>query len=295
MAHFTVVGNPIAARPLQNGLYLVATPIGNLGDITLRALETLAAADLIACEDTRVTAKLLRHFSIATPMTSYHEHNASRAGPRLIERLRLGASIALVSDAGSPLISDPGIRLVESAHEAAIPVHPIPGPSAPVAAITASGLAGTAYLFAGFLPTRAKARRDRLAVLAAIPAALVLFESPNRLCAALRDIGEVLGAGRQICVAREITKLHEEFRKGTATMLLDHYASSGVRGEVVLVVAAPQAAETEPDLDGVLKRLMKSETVSRAAMLAASETGISRKTVYARALQLSEKATTGRR
>ncbi len=287
MAHFAIAGNPIAARALANGLYLVATPIGNLGDVTLRALETLAAADLIACEDTRVTAKLLRHYDIRTPTTAYHEHNAVRAGARILARLADGAAVALASDAGTPLISDPGARLVESARQLEIPVHPIPGPSAPIAAITGCGLPGTDFFFGGFLPTKTKARRDRLQQLGAIPARLVFFESPNRLVDCLRDIGAALGDDREVCVARELTKLHEEFRRGSPQAVAQAYSGARVRGEIVLVIAPPTQAPQEVDVDNILSQLMATETVSRAAALAAAETGLSKKRLYARALELA--------
>jgi len=200
----------VPARPLEPALYLVATPIGNLGDITLRALETLAGADVLACEDTRVTRVLLDRFGIQNRPYAYHEHNADEAGPRLLQALEAGKSVALVSDAGTPLVSDPGYRLAQSAIEAGYRVVPIPGASAPLAALVGSGLPNDAFLFAGFLPTKDKARRDRLAELEAAPATLMFFESPHRIAATLAAAADVLGADRSACVCRELTKAFEE-------------------------------------------------------------------------------------
>src|SRR5688572_30205460 len=198
-----------AAPAISPGLYIVATPIGNLGDITIRALDTLAGADLVACEDTRVTRKLLTRYGIETQVLSYHEHSGERAHQRLLERLGEGKSVALVSDAGTPLISDPGYQLVVDAAAAGHPVVPIPGASSLVTALSAAGLPAEAVLYAGFLPSKANARRKRLAELADVPATLVLFESPNRIAALLADAAAELGAERQAAICRELTKLHE--------------------------------------------------------------------------------------
>src|SRR5262245_56260985 len=203
---FVIAQAEIAARPLASALYLIATPIGNLADITIRALETLAAADIVAAEDTRVTRVLLDRYGIRQRPTPYHEHNADEAGPRLIAALSEGKSVALVSDAGTPLVSDPGYRLVERALEAGIKVVPIPGASAVLAALTASGLPSDAFLFAGFLPAKAGQRRTRLEELRSAPATLILFESPHRLAEALAAIAETLGVDRRAVVARELTK-----------------------------------------------------------------------------------------
>ena len=241
---YVVGGSEIIARPLAPALYLVATPIGNLGDITLRALETLAAADILACEDTRVTRVLLDRYGIGQRATSYHEHNSDEAGPRLIEALADGRSVALCSDAGTPLISDPGYRLVEQALAQGLRVVPIPGASAALAALTASGLPSDAFLFAGFLPVKDGQRRTRLAALKATPATLIFFESPRRVADSLAAMADVLG-DRPAAVGRELTKAFEEMRTGTLTALAAHYAEATTpKGEIVVVVGPP--AEAEP-------------------------------------------------
>ena len=209
------------ARPLEPALYLVATPIGNLGDITLRALETLAAADILACEDTRVTRVLLDRYGIKRRTVSYHEHNAAEAGPKLIAELEGGRSVALVSDAGTPLVSDPGYRLVEAALAAGLRVAPIPGPSSVLAALTASGLPNDAFFFAGFLPVKSGQRKTRLAELAAVPGSLIFLESPRRLAASLATMAEMLGT-RRAAVCRELTKAFEEVQTGTIAQLAQH-------------------------------------------------------------------------
>ena len=199
---FAIDGQRIAARPLPPGLYIVATPIGNLGDVTLRALHTLAAADIVACEDTRVTAVLLNRFAIVAKLVAYHDHNAERQRPKLLAALQAGKSVALVSDAGTPLVSDPGYRLALAARAAGHAVVPIPGASAVLAALVASGLPSDSFLFAGFLPPKSAARKKRLAELAAVPATLVFFESPQRVAASLAYMAEVLGADRAAVMAR---------------------------------------------------------------------------------------------
>ncbi len=221
-----VVGQAeITARPLEAALYLVATPIGNLGDITLRALETIAAADVLACEDTRVTRVLLDRYGIRQRPVAYHEHNATEAGPKLIAALEAGKSVALVSDAGTPLVSDPGFRLVEQAQAAGIRVVPIPGPSAVLAALTASGLPSDAFLFAGFLPVKDGQLRTRLSELMAVPATLIFFESPRRVAETLAAMAEVYG-DRRAAIGRELTKTFEEMRTGTLAELAAHYAEA---------------------------------------------------------------------
>jgi 16S rRNA (cytidine1402-2'-O)-methyltransferase len=217
------------------GLYLVATPIGNAEDVTLRALRLLAAADVIACEDTRVTAKLLARHGIARPLTSYHEHNAGRAGPLLIERLEKGEIVALVSDAGMPLISDPGHRLVRACVDEGIDVRVVPGPSAVTAALAVSGLPSDRFVFEGFLPRKSGDRRERLRSLADELRTIVLFESPVRLETLLRDVLEEVG-DRRVAVARELTKLHEEVVRGRASEVLARIAGAEPKGEVVVVV-----------------------------------------------------------
>src|SRR5258707_226248 len=241
---YVVAGHEVAARALPPGLYLVATPIGNLGDITLRALETLAAADLIACEDTRVTARLLDRYGIRTPLTPYHDHNAQAARPKILARIRDGGAVALVSDAGTPLISDPGYRLVCAAQDAGAAVTAIPGASAVLAALGVAGLPTDRFFFEGFLPPKEAARRKRIAALAGIPATLVLFESGPRLAAALADLAHGLGP-RAAAVCRELTKLHEEVRRGDLEPLArDYTGDAETRGEIVIVIAPPADEET---------------------------------------------------
>ncbi len=277
---------------LVPGLHVVATPIGNLSDITLRALNLLAAADVIACEDRRVTAKLLAAHGIPTPTFSYHEHNADRVRPHLIERLKKGETVALVSDAGTPLISDPGYKLVRDAHAAGVTVRAAPGPSAVLAALVVAGLPTDRFFFQGFLPARTTARRTALAGLATLPATLVMFESARRLGAVLADMADVLG-DREATVARELTKLHEEIRRGTLRALADHYRDAGApKGEVVIVVAGcPQDAETVSDaaLDAQLEAALARMSVKDAVASVTQATGAPRRRVYARALTLTRK------
>ena len=246
--------SPIDAGSVAPGLHIVATPIGNLGDITLRALATLAGADLIACEDTRVTRKLLDRYAIATPLTPYHDHNAAAARPKLLRRLADGAAIALVSDAGTPLISDPGYKLVRAAQEAGHTVTALPGASALLAALTVAGLPTDQFLFAGFLPPKQAARRARIAELARIPATLVLFETGPRIAATLADLAAGLGR-REAAVCRELTKLHEEIRRGELADLAQSLAAVELRGEFVLVIAPPEEpnSRTPSDADALLR------------------------------------------
>ncbi len=287
--HYRVHGALVAARPLEPALYLVATPIGNLGDITLRALETLAGADVLACEDTRVTRVLLDRYGIATRPYAYHEHNADEVGPRLVAALDEGRSVALVSDAGTPLVSDPGYRLGQFALAAGHKVVPIPGASAPLAALVGSGLPNDAFLFAGFLPTKDKARRDRLGELATVPATLVFFESPHRIGATLAAAADVLGADRPAAVCRELTKTFEEFRRATLAGLAAHYAENPqVKGEIVLVIGPPteQAPPEAADVDALLAGLVRDMPAGKAATEAARLTGMNRRDLYQRLLEL---------
>ncbi|WP_432285287.1 16S rRNA (cytidine(1402)-2'-O)-methyltransferase [Aminobacter sp. BA135] len=279
----------IAARPLTPALYLVATPIGNLGDITLRALETLAGADHVACEDTRVTRVLLDRYGIRQRPTAYHEHNAGEAGPRLIEALENGRSVALVSDAGTPLVSDPGFRLVGQAQERGIRVVPIPGASAVLAALTASGLPSDAFFFAGFLPVKDGQKRTRLEEVRAVPGTLIFFESPRRLADTLVAMAEVLGA-RQAAIGRELTKAFEEIRTGTLAELAAHYAAADTpKGEIVICVAPPEErTETADDVDKLLLSLASEMPASKAAAEAARMTGQQKPALYRRLLELRE-------
>lgn len=270
------------------GLYLVATPIGNMGDITYRAVEVLRAADLVACEDTRVSGKLLTRLGLDRPMMPYHEHNAERARPQLLARLKQGAVVALISDAGTPLVSDPGYRLVRACVAEGIAVTALPGASAVTTALQLSGLPNDRFLFAGFLPSKAHGRRQTLRELAAVPATLVFFESPNRLGESLGDMAAILG-NRPAAVARELTKLHEEVVRDTLFALANRYHDAAPKGEIVVVVGPPNADPdvTPEDLDARLRAAVESgASVKDAAALVAAETGHPRRELYARALRL---------
>lgn len=272
-----------------SGLALVATPIGNARDITLRALDMLNDVDAIACEDTRVTAKLLAIHGISKPLLAYHEHNAERARPMLIERLKSGETVALVSDAGTPLVSDPGYKLVRACLENGIPVTPIPGASAVLTALVASGLPTDRFLFAGFLPAKQAARRRALNELRGVAASLVFMESAKRLAASLADMAETLGS-RPCAVAREMTKLFEEVRRGTLDELAAHYKESGApKGEVTVVVAPAAAGEIADaaDIDRMLVAELRQSTMRDAVAHVAEATGAPRRQVYARALALT--------
>ncbi|WP_411341171.1 16S rRNA (cytidine(1402)-2'-O)-methyltransferase [Sphingopyxis sp. J-6] len=281
----------ISDSPLP-GLYIVATPIGNLGDIGARAAATLAAADVIAAEDTRVTAKLLAHLGLRVPMTPYHDHSDERTRAALVARMGHEVVI-LVSDAGTPLISDPGYKLVRDARAAGRHVTTLPGPCAAIAAITLSGLPSDRFLFAGFLPNKAKARADTLAEFAALRATLVFYESGPRLAASLAAMAEVLG-NREAAVAREISKLYEQCVTGTLTELAARYAEAPPKGEIVVVVGPPgeQPAEEadEATLDAALVEAMADRPVAQAAKAVAKRFGLDRHDVYARALALREQA-----
>jgi 16S rRNA (cytidine1402-2'-O)-methyltransferase len=270
---------------LAPGLYLVATPIGNLGDVTLRALAVLRGVDRIYCEDTRVTARLLARYGIETPLDQYHDHNAERARPAILAALRRGARIALVSDAGTPLISDPGYKLVRAAIAENLPVTMAPGPSAPLAALVLSGLPPDVVLFAGFLPPRRGARRRMLEGWSGLAATLVFLEGPTRLAACLADMADLLG-DRAAAVARELTKLHEEMRRGRLGDLAAHYRDAGPpRGEVVIVVGAPEpSAPDRAEVDERLRTALGELGVRDAAARLAAETGLPRSELYRRAL-----------
>ena len=270
-------------------LYIVATPIGNLEDMTFRAVRTLKEVDLIAAEDTRHSRKLLNHFGIVKHLTSYFDHNKTLKGEYLLDRLRDGASVALISDAGTPCISDPGYQLVRDAVAAGITVVPIPGASATVAALSASGLPTDSFTFAGFLPSRQGKRRERLAELKDEGRVVVFYEAPHRLIAALTDLREVCG-DRQVVVARELTKLYEEFVRCSVTEALASFAEREVKGEIVLLVAPAVEIPTEVDPDAVLAHYLADETLSLrdAVDRVAQESGLPRREVYARALVLKE-------
>ena len=282
----------LLARPLPAGLYLVATPIGNLGDVSLRALSVLARADLIAAEDTRHSKKLLSHYGIAATLTPYHEHNAAKERPRLLARLRAGESVALISDAGTPLISDPGYKLVRDALDEGLVVTSIPGPSATLAALTSAGLPTDAFLFAGFPPPKQGARRARLAELAHAPATLIFFETAPRLARTLADMAELLGP-REAAVARELTKLHETVTRGTLADLATELAQSDqLKGELVVLVAPPSADETEASDETIvaaLREALETESFRDAVRSVAEKLNASRARVYELGLALTRK------
>ncbi|MCB1497929.1 MAG: 16S rRNA (cytidine(1402)-2'-O)-methyltransferase [Bauldia sp.] len=293
---FAIDGMTVAARPVAPGLHVVATPIGNLGDMTLRGLATLAAADLIACEDTRVTRVLLDRYAISRPLIPYHEHNAAIQRPRILAELAAGKAVALVSDAGTPLISDPGYRLAAEAIEAGFAVIPVPGASAMLAALVASGLPTDAFYFAGFLPQKQGPRRKRLAALATVPGSLVVYESPKRLAACLADMAEVLGGDRPAAVARELTKTFETVRRGTLAGLAGGFAAEATpKGEIVVVVGPPgeAAAPDAAAIDELLAGLLATESLRSAADEAAALTGLPRRDLYQRALALKNRADDG--
>ncbi|WP_439530367.1 16S rRNA (cytidine(1402)-2'-O)-methyltransferase [Pannonibacter sp.] len=285
---FFIGEHAFAAPAQESALYIVSTPIGNLGDITIRALETLASAHVIACEDTRVTSTLSQRFGLKAPLLPYHEHNAERQRPRLLAALAEGQVVALVSDAGTPLVSDPGYRLVRDVLAAGFKVIPIPGASAPLAALVASGLPSDTLLFAGFLPQKAGARTRRLAELAIIPATLAFFESPHRLAASLAAMAETLG-DREAVVARELTKRFETFQRGPLTELFAYYEANPPKGEIVVLVGPP--AEVVPevgeaDVEAQLQVALARMSVAAAAKEVARQTGRDRAEVYHMALAL---------
>lgn len=288
---FRVFGQDAPAPELPPGLYLVATPIGNLSDVTLRALETLGAVDVIACEDSRVTRRLLERYAITTPLLIYHDHNAEVVRPKILEQLAAGAAIALVSDAGTPLISDPGFKLVQAAQASGHAVTAVPGASAVLAALTVSGLPTDRFFFEGFLPSRDAARRTRIDELANIPATLVLFETGPRIAAMLNDVAGRLGR-RPAAVCRELTKLHEEVRRGElAALALAYREGAETRGEFVVVVGPPAKSERVEavDLDGMLTRALATASLKDAVEAVAAATGQKRRIVYQRALALTRR------
>ena len=270
---------------LAPGLYIVATPIGNLGDITLRAVEVLKGVSAVACEDTRITGKLLHHLGIKQRLIRYDDHADANARDGLLA-LMTGEPVALVSDAGTPLVSDPGYRLVRAAREAGIAVTSLPGPSAAIVGITLSGLPSDRFLFAGFLPPKEKGRADVLGELAAVPATLVFYETAPRLTDALASIAACL-PGREVAVARELTKLYEECRSGTPEELIAHYSAHPPRGEIVLMIGpAPVIESTMADAETLLRAELAHAKPSQAAGAVAKATGLDRKALYALALSL---------
>jgi 16S rRNA (cytidine1402-2'-O)-methyltransferase len=287
---FSISGHVLNAPKPVPGLHLVATPIGNLADITLRALETLAGIDLIACEDTRITRRLTERYVITAELTPYHEHNAAQARPKLLQRLAEGAAIALVSDAGTPLISDPGFKLVREACAAGHQVIAVPGASSVLTALSVAALPTDRFFFEGFLPAKEQARRTRLADLARIDATLVLFESGSRVQDTLADLAQIMG-GRDAAICRELTKLHEEVRRAPITELAATKDALETRGEFVLVIGPPPAdAQTmgQDQLDELLRALLQRDSVKDAVAHAVELSGRPRREVYARALELAK-------
>jgi 16S rRNA (cytidine1402-2'-O)-methyltransferase len=277
---------------VDSGLYVVATPIGNLGDMSQRAIDVLQAADLIAAEDTRHSARLLQYFSIDTPAIAYHDHSDEKAMDRIVACLAQGGSVALVSDAGTPLISDPGYRLVRYVQERGYTVRPVPGPCAAIAALSVSGLATDRFMFEGFLPARAGARGNRLARLASETVTLIFYEAPHRIEACLRSMVQELGGSREAVLAREITKTYETIRRGTLEGLLEFVGSDGnqQKGEIVLVVAGREKKEQELDADtsALLLRLAQELPAKRAAAVLADCTGLRKKLLYDHLLELKK-------
>lgn len=271
------------------GLYLVATPIGNLADITLRALWVLQMADVVLCEDTRVTRKLLSAYGISAPLLAYHDHNAVAMQDKVLEYLAAGKRLALVSDAGTPLISDPGYLLVRAASAAGHYITSLPGASSVTLALTLAGLPTERFLFAGFLPAKAQARKQAIAELIALPATLVLLEAPHRLAEALMALAEQAGK-REAAVARELTKRHEEIRKGTVAELAAHYGSvDAPKGEIVLIIAPPSKEApllAEPALEELIRAALETESVKALSVRLASELNLPRKQIYDTALRL---------
>jgi len=278
------------ASKLSPGLYVTSTPIGNLGDMTDRARDVLGQADVVICEDTRVTGRLLKHLGITATLWAYHDHNAATVRPKIVEKLRDGAVVALVSDAGTPLVSDPGYKLVRDVRAAGIAVNSVPGASALTAALSVAGLPTDRVLFSGFLASKAGPRRRALEAIKAVDATLVFYERGTRLAALLADMTAILGP-REASVCRELTKMYEEVRHDTLEALADTPAAE-TRGEFVVVVGPPAAVEELDDdaLDDLVRAALADASPSRAAAQVAEQTGISRRRVYRRALALAENA-----
>ena len=293
---YVVNGQAFVAPPAAPGLHLVATPIGNLRDVTLRALEVLAAADLIACEDTRRSRTLLDHYGISTPATAYHDHNAAIARPKLIARLEAGAAIALISDAGTPLVSDPGFKLVRETLRAGAGITAVPGPSALLAALSVSGMPADRFFFEGFLPPKESQRRARIKEIKSIPASLILFESGPRIGAALNDLAAEFGR-REAAICRELTKLHEEIRRGELATLAGDYADGAeTRGEIVIVISPPEQEDAASlvNHDSLLQDALRRLSLKDAVAEIAARTGAPRRMIYQRALALREEREHGR-
>lgn len=273
-------------------LYLVATPIGNLGDITLRALETLKMVDLIACEDKRVSSKLLNHYGISKPLMSYHDHNAAQVRPRLLEDLETGKKIAYITDGGMPLISDPGFKLILACQEQKLPYTVIPGASAPLMALCLSGLPPEPFLFCGFLSAKREARKTALQDLKSLQVTLIFFESPKRVVAFLQDALDILG-DREGAVCREMTKIYEEVQKNSLSSLIAHYEAHPPRGEIVIVIRGNAASTmvSPEELDVLLKKALETHSLKQAVDLVAKSFGLSKREIYQHALHLKSEKT----
>src|SRR3954471_17470729 len=294
---FSIDAHRLVAPKAAPGLHLVATPLGHLGDITLRALQTLAGVDVIACEDTRITRRLTERYDISAQLKPYHEHNAEAARPKILEALAQGGAVALVSDACTPLISDPGFKLVREVSAAGHPVFALPGPSSVLAALAVAALPTDRFFFEGFLPPKETARRARLAELARIDATLVLFESGNRVEDTLRDLASIMGA-RDAAICRELTKLHEEVRRAPLPELAKSAGALETRGEFVLVIGPPAPSAHvmgESDLDELLRSALKRGSVKDAVAHAVEVSGRPRREIYARALELARQDHAGNR
>ena len=286
---YSISGQVLTAPKAVPGLHLVATPIGNLGDITIRALETLAGVDVIACEDTRISRRLTERYCISAVLKQYHEHNAAAARPKILERLAQGGSIALISDAGTPLISDPGFKLVREVYEAGHDVIALPGPSSVLAALTLAALPTDRFYFEGFLPSKQMARRARITELSRIDATLVMFDSGNRVQETLQDLALIMPE-RDAAICRELTKMHQEIRRASVSDLAKVAGELETRGEFVLVIGPPAAdAQTisQNDLDEMLRAALLRESVKDAVAQAMEVSGRPRREIYARALELS--------
>ena len=281
------------AQSIDAGLHVVATPIGNLGDITIRALNVLAAADYILCEDTRITSRLLERYGIRNTMKPYHEHNAEKVRPAIIAALQDGKSFALVSDAGVPLVSDPGYRLVQSCIAEGLVVTGVPGASATLTALALSGLPTDCFTFIGFLPQKSKARREMLLSFKKLPSTLIAFESPHRIIDSLADVATALG-DRPLAVARELTKIHEEVLRGTALEVAAVLATRGsVKGEIVLVIGPAQGeieVIAEEDIESAIAAALQDYAASKAATIVAKNLGLKKEDIYARILKLKGEA-----
>jgi 16S rRNA (cytidine1402-2'-O)-methyltransferase len=271
-------------------LYLIATPIGNLKDITLRALEVLKEVDIIACEDKRISSKLLHHYGISKPLFSYHDHNADKVRPRLLSYLKEGKKVAYITDGGMPLISDPGFKLVRACQAESLSYTVLPGASAPLTALSLSGFPPDRFFFSGFLPSKSTARCTALEELKTLTVTLIFFESPQRLVAFLKDAQKIFG-DREGAICREMTKLYEEVQKGSLSSLIQHYEATPPRGEIVALIegASPLSSLSEEELEAHLTKALKTSTVKEAVDLVSKAFGRSKREVYQRALSLKEK------